>query len=65
MEGNQGEIARNGCNFSQMETKMGHEVLYCCWILLSHPGVSNSLSTIFFGTLCIFGAFLVRTGGKL
>ena len=44
-----GEIARNGCNLSQMEIKMGPEVLYCCWVLLSSPGVNNSLSTIFLG----------------
>ena len=37
----QGIIARNGCNLSQMERKMGPEVLYCCWVLLSSPGVKT------------------------
>ena len=41
----QGIIARNECNLSQMEIKMGPEVLYCCWVLLSSLGVNNSLST--------------------
>ena len=45
----QGKIDRNGCNLSQMETKMGPEVQYFCWVLLSSPGVNNSLSTIFLG----------------
>ena len=50
----QGKIARNGCNLLQMETKMGPEVQYFCWVLLSSLGVNNSLSTIFFGTPCIY-----------
>ena len=50
----QGEIARNGCNLLQMETKMGPEVQYFCWVLLSSPGVNDSLSTIFFGTPCMY-----------
>ena len=41
----QGIIARNGCNLSRMKIKMGPEVLYCCWVLLSSLGVNNSLST--------------------
>ena len=41
----QGIIARNECNLSQMEIKMGLEVLYCCWVLLSSLGVNNSIST--------------------
>ena len=41
----QGIIARNGCNLSRMKIKIGPEVLYCCWVLLSSLGVNNSLST--------------------
>ena len=56
----QGEIDKNGCNLSHKGTKMGPEVLYCCWVLLSSPGVNNSLSTIFFGTPCILMVLTVR-----
>ena len=45
----QGEIAKNRCNLSQKVTQMGPEVMSCCWVFLSSPGVNNSLSTIFLG----------------
>ena len=49
MEVFQGKIARNVFDLSQMETKMGPDVQYFCWVLLSSPGVNSSLSTIFLG----------------
>ena len=44
-----GKLPEIDAILSQMETKTGPEVQYFCWVLLSSPGVNNSLSTIFLG----------------